>query len=70
MHYGLFVKHGRTYIRIDATTGYTEETAKKVFRPLIQALEATGVKPILRKLPPVKQIDVAAKDKQYARTPW
>lgn len=68
MYYGLFIKSGNRFIRVDTTTGYTLETAKVKFRDLIAKLNAANVSYYLRKLPPVKQIQV--KDKGYARTPW
>ena len=68
MYYGLFMKVGRRWVRVDTTTGYTYDTAKKLFAPLIQAL--SGCTTELRRLPPVKQIVVNKEDKRYARTPW
>lgn len=68
MYYGLFIKIGHRFIRVDTTTGYTEETAKIQFRHLIASLTEKGVKSVLRKLKPVKQISL--KDRGYARTPW
>lgn len=65
MYYGLFIKVSRNLIRVDTTTGYTEETAKVKFAGLMKQLRDKGVTPILRKLPPVKQISVT--DKGYAR---
>lgn len=67
MYYGLFVKMGRKFIRVDQTTGYTLETAKKVFAAQLLTLGSYGH---LRLLPPVKQIVINKKDRQYAKTPW
>lgn len=70
MYYGLFTRVGGSYVRIDTTTGYTLETAKREFAPLVKMLLAAGFRPVFRKLPPVKQIDPYTADKKYAKTPW
>lgn len=67
MYYGLFLRVGHTYVRVDTTTGYTIDTAKEKFRHLMLIL---GSKAVLRPLPPVKLIDVKKADKKYAKTPW
>ena len=70
MYYGLFVRVGHRLIRVDTTTGYTIDTAKRMIAPLIATLTAKGLRTQLRELPPVKQIVVNQKDKRYAKTPW
>lgn len=67
MYYGLFIRVDHKLVRVDTTTGFTLETAKVRFAPLILALDGRG---LLRQLPPVKQIDAFSADKKYARTPW
>lgn len=64
MYYGLFVRVGHAFIRVDTTTGYTIDTAKVRFAHLIRIL---GEKAVLRPLPPVKLIDIKAKDRRYAK---
>lgn len=67
MYYGLFIRVGHKLIRVDTTTGYTYDTARRMFAPLIASLGGCG---ILRKLPPVKPIEAYPADKKYAKTPW
>ena len=69
-YYGVFVKLGRKYIRIDTTTGYTLETAKEKFRPIVLALLEKGLKAEFRLLQPVPLTDAWSSDKKYAKTPW
>lgn len=68
MYYGLFTKVGHKFIRVDRTTGYTLDTAKRMFQPLIATLRESGLKAELRKLPPVKQINPYTADAKYARS--
>lgn len=70
MYYGLFVRVGQKFVRVDGTTGYTLETAQTQFAPLMRMLRARNVEPVLKKLPPVRQLDPYSADKKYAKTPW
>ena len=67
MYYGLFIRVGHRIIRVDTTTGYTIDTARQRFAPLMIALEGKG---FLRKLPAVKQVDERIADRRYVKTPW
>lgn len=67
MYYGLFIKVGHRFVRVDTTTGYTIDTAKEKFKPLIAVL---GGKAVLRPLSPIKLIDSCVADRKYAHTPW
>jgi hypothetical protein len=70
MYYGLFVKVDKRWLRVDTTTGYTLETARVKFLPLVLALRGKGIEPEFRLLRPVKAIDPYVADKKYAKTPW
>lgn len=65
MYYGLFLRVGHTFVRVDTTTGFTYDTAKERFAHLKRIL---GEKAVLRKLPPVKQIDIRKADRRYAKS--
>lgn len=68
MYYGLYIKIGRRFIRVDTTTGYTIDTAKVQFRYLILALTDKGIDYYLRELPRVKLIDIKARDRRYLKS--
>lgn len=70
MYYGLFIRVGHKYVRVDTTHGYTIDTARHEFRHLVQLLVDSGVQPHFRPLPPVKQVDPYTADHKYAKTPW
>jgi len=69
-YYGLFIRVNRTLIRVDTTTGYTYDTAKVRFAPLLLTLRDRGFNPELRSLRPVKQVDAWSADRKYAKTLW
>lgn len=70
MYYGLFVRANGTWLRVDTSTGYTLETAKRELAREVAAFIVNGVPYAFRKLPPVKPTDDRGPDRKYAKTPW
>lgn len=70
MYYGLFIRVGHKLVRVDRTTGFTLETAKKEFANLVTQLMEKGFTPLFRPLRPVKLIDIRTADRKYAKSLW